>query len=201
MVNTFTTVVGSIPALATGWVQLLCQNACHARTANDALASVDEGNDEAVLLIVDSIAELERVTDLRRRGFDGPLVVLLPRTQVDTDIIWIKAGADGVATWKSSPQEVIGMLECAKYGRVSLARQAVLDVVTSAILRRPELTATEHTLLVGLVTGVPITALADRIKYSERETYRRLRALYQKLGVRNRSEAIAIASRTGIVDF
>ncbi|MEA2589098.1 MAG: hypothetical protein QOH66_2025, partial [Actinomycetota bacterium] len=42
--------------------------------------------------------------------------------------------------------------------------------------------------------------LAEKVGYSERALYRLLHALYGRLGVSNRTEAILQASRRGLLD-
>ena len=52
----------------------------------------------------------------------------------------------------------------------------------------------------ALAAGATVHQLAERIGYSEREMYRLLRAVYDRLGVPNRTQALVWATRQGILD-
>ena len=62
------------------------------------------------------------------------------------------------------------------------------------------LSRVEADWLRALGRGTTVTALAGRSSYSEREVYRRLGALYRKLGARNRAEALVAAARFGLLE-
>ena len=62
------------------------------------------------------------------------------------------------------------------------------------------ITGDEAEWLRALADGATVAALAERIGYSERETFRMLGELYAKVGVRNRTEAIIWATRHGVLD-
>jgi DNA-binding NarL/FixJ family response regulator len=51
----------------------------------------------------------------------------------------------------------------------------------------------------ALARGMTVNQLAESISYSEREVYRLLRALYDRLGVGNRTAALIWAAQRGIV--
>lgn len=57
------------------------------------------------------------------------------------------------------------------------------------------LSDTDRLLLAALVEGRTVTWLAARLACSERTVYRRLRALYRRLGARHRAEALVRAAR------
>jgi DNA-binding CsgD family transcriptional regulator len=50
-----------------------------------------------------------------------------------------------------------------------------------------------------LASGITTVKLATSIGYSEREMYRKLNALYKKMGVSNRAEALVLAARSGLI--
>jgi DNA-binding NarL/FixJ family response regulator len=45
-----------------------------------------------------------------------------------------------------------------------------------------------------------IQELARQVGFSERETYRRLRQIYSAMGVRGRTEALILASASGLLE-
>ena len=102
----------------------------------------------------------------------------------------------------SDPVAVIGeALRAAVAGLVALPRQIALAMSD----RVPEgstydwISREQGDWLVALAEGVTVGELADRIGWSERETFRMLGNLYRHLGVRNRTEAIIWATRHGLV--
>ena len=58
----------------------------------------------------------------------------------------------------------------------------------------------ELALMRGLADGVTVQQLAKRFGYCEREIHRILHEIYQRMGVENRSAAIARAARWGLLD-
>lgn len=130
-----------------------------------------------------------------------PVVAMFPRLDLDTAAAVVRSGASGVLA-ESDPVAVIGeTLRAAITGLVALPRQIALAMSD----RVPEgstyewITREQGDWLLALAEGVTVGELADRIGWSERETFRMLGDLYRNLGVRNRTEAIIWAARHGLV--
>jgi DNA-binding NarL/FixJ family response regulator len=64
---------------------------------------------------------------------------------------------------------------------------------------RPVITAQEASWLRALVDGVTVASLARTVGYSQREMYRVLGTLYERLGASNRTEALLRADRWGLL--
>jgi DNA-binding NarL/FixJ family response regulator len=62
------------------------------------------------------------------------------------------------------------------------------------------LTSAQQTWLRRLASGMTIQELARQVGFSERETYRRLRQIYSAMGVRGRTEALILASASGLLE-
>jgi DNA-binding NarL/FixJ family response regulator len=81
---------------------------------------------------------------------------------------------------------------------VSMARRLVDRSVRQS---KPQtLTSVQQTWLRLLASGMTIQELARQVGFSERETYRRLRQIYSAMGVRGRTEALILASASGLLE-
>jgi len=130
-----------------------------------------------------------------------PVVAMLPLLDLAAAARAIRAGASGVID-ESDPVEVIGeVLAAARSDRISLPRRMAVGMAD----RVPQgsvddwITAEQAAWLTALAEGVTVSDLAERIGWSERETFRMLGDLYRRLGARNRTEAIIWATRHGLL--
>ena len=111
----------------------------------------------------------------------------------------LRAGVTAVITSADLPDDVVTVLHCAARGRTVLAREVVQALCRPASLPPPPLTPEERQWLNGLAGGGTVAGLARRCGYSEREMYRRLSTVYQRLGARTRTEALLLAERYGLL--
>lgn len=111
-------------------------------------------------------------------------------------------GAAGVVPLDTTSLITATVVEAASHGEVLLPSQAVKGMALLAQRTKPptDLHPAEADLLRAIASGTTIMELARRQFFSERTVRRHLQSLYLKLGVRNRAEAIALASRTGLLD-
>ena len=112
----------------------------------------------------------------------------------------LRAGATGAF---SADAELDGVLRVV---RSAAAGQTLLPLrVARALSRRragspPELQRHERQYLRRLADGGTVAGLARSAGYSEREMYRLLSAVYARLGATNRTEALLLAERWGLLD-
>lgn len=150
-------------------------------------------DDETLDMLVDFTSEYPLI----------PVVAVLPRFELSSFATVVRAGARG-AVDDADSMETFGEVFSAAIGdRVSIP----LSVARAMAQRIPppqEIGATvdesEAGWLRALANGETVAGLASQIGYSERETYRILGELYQRLGVTNRTEAIIWATRHGVLD-
>jgi len=62
-----------------------------------------------------------------------------------------------------------------------------------------QITPSERTMLECLASGIALTEIAHRLGTSERQIDMSLQALFVRLGVRTRAEAVASALRRGLL--
>jgi DNA-binding NarL/FixJ family response regulator len=127
-------------------------------------------------------------------------VAILALTHVSSPAIQlaaVTAGASCAVGWSEDPADLLRALDAALAGMAILPSSFVRELSA----REGAWAATEEqlTCLRMLKEGTPVRAIARELHYSERETFRRLRALYQSLGTRERRVALDRAIELGLV--
>ena len=132
-----------------------------------------------------------------------PVVVVTADFDLVTVALAIRSGAGGIVDEADDVEALAAALDAAVGGRVCLPRPLVSSMA-ARIPSTPDpsawLTEEEGEWLRALANGTTVAELAERIGYSERETFRMLGSLYDKIGVRNRTESIIWATRHGLLD-
>ncbi|MFR9753664.1 hypothetical protein ACL02S_21880 [Nocardia sp. 004] len=111
----------------------------------------------------------------------------------------LAAGYHGAVDLGTSPEAVITAVRAALYGQCTLPYDVARRLALGSPTPDDTLDAREAMWLNRLVAGSSVLELAESEALSERAMYRRLAEVYQRLGVASRSEAIAIASRAGML--
>jgi DNA-binding NarL/FixJ family response regulator len=157
----------------------------------------------AVVVSVPDDEVLDSLVDFTSNYPHIPVVAVLPELELSSFATVIRAGARGAVDDADSIVVLKEVLSAAIEARVSIP----LPVARAMAQRIPppqEIGATvdesEADWLRALAGGETVAGLAGSIGYSERETYRMLGNLYQRLGVTNRTEAIIWATRHGVLD-
>ncbi len=92
------------------------------------------------------------------------------------------------------------MIEAGLLDRVTLPIEEVRLLVGRIPVVACPLSGTDRKLLQGLAAGDTVAEVAAQVGYSERETFRRLKQLYTRMGVNGRGPAIVRAVQWGVVD-
>jgi DNA-binding NarL/FixJ family response regulator len=130
------------------------------------------------------------------------LVALLVDPMPDAYAEALRSGAVAAVAWEAPPEDIVKVLAAALAGD-TLIPAGVAQALAAKLpaLEDPDwITHEELTWLNILADGGTVHDLAGRVGYSERALYRLLHALYGRLGVSNRTEAILQASRRGLLD-
>lgn len=130
-----------------------------------------------------------------------PVVTLLPSPTPAAYSAVLRHGAAGAAPWDAAPEEIVRVLRGSAEGLavlpVEIVRTLAQNDCSSAA---PDwVTPSIVACLRSMAEGVTVGAMARLTECSERAMYRRLQYLYLRMGVSNRSEAIAQASRWGLI--
>ncbi len=133
---------------------------------------------------------------------DRVVVAILPELSIDDYVEAFALGADGAVYIDTPSQTTADVAVAALQREVLLPRQLVWNLALLAKRIQPpsDLTDSEIELLRAVARGRTIVDLARERFFSERTLRRQLQGLYLKLGVLNRAEAIAAATRMGLIE-
>jgi two-component system, NarL family, nitrate/nitrite response regulator NarL len=175
----------------------------------------------------DGDSALERLRSLRPDvavlgpslpGLDGRRILGLVRMEeIPTRLLFVGAdfddkttyelvgeGAAGVLTKTTSPEQLRDAIVAAAAGREFLSGETVAAVMREIRLRnhddRPILSAREREVLRRIASGESSTAMARAMHLGLSTIKTHCRHLYDKLGVSDRAEAVAVAFRRGLID-
>lgn len=110
------------------------------------------------------------------------------------------AGATGAFPANAELDRVVRTVRAAALGDTLMPRQIARALGRPQVGTPPHLEPQQRTYLRLLASGVTVAMLARRSGYSEREMYRLLSGIYGRLGAHNRTEALLVAERWGLLD-
>jgi DNA-binding NarL/FixJ family response regulator len=178
----------------------------HARTAREAEDAITRRTPGLVLMDLglpdgDGVTVIERA---RAAGFDKPIVVLTGATRDDQVLRAIRAGADGYLFKEDIDHGLVpGLREVARGGAplsAGAARAALLALrQRSQPAVVPSLTKREQQVLLALSLGGGYAEVARDLGVEINTVRTHVRALYQKLGVENRAEAVNLGWSHGLL--
>lgn len=159
---------------------------------------------DGVLVMEASRSEdLDRIADLTARR-PVRVVALVEQASAAAALAAVNAGALGVISADWSTDAVRMAVAAVAAGLTLVSTDVFLSLATG---RGPSgddpptgMTDVEIVCLRALARGDKVREIAELVGYSEREVYRRLRRLYQRLGVTGRTEAVLRASRMGLLE-
>ncbi len=157
---------------------------------------------------LDGIAATRRIKEL-----NGNIEVLILSAYEDDETVFqaIQAGASGYVLKDITPTNLVRAIRSVRAGmstvhpgitRRLLERISHMSRVRnagSAPIHSNGLTDREVEILVGIARGASSRELAAQLFVSESTVKSHLRAIYRKIGVRDRSQAVAYAIRKGFV--
>ena len=158
--------------------------------------------DQAMLIGIRVDADIELLGELISDNPSIAVVALLDPLSPERFCSCLEAGACGCVSLDWSGERILMALEAGLNGLallpVSMARVLVGRNVRQS---KPQtLTSVQQIWLRRLASGMTIQELARQVGFSERETYRRLRQIYSAMGVRGRTEALILASSSGLLE-
>lgn len=172
-------------------------------TGEKAVERVGGGGIDVVLMDVNlgpAMNGIEATRQIKQAYPDTRVLVLTMFTDPATVAEAVKAGADGYLSKGASKESVIQAIQDVSEGR------AVLDPnVTEGIFGRisgkdvQALSDRELTVLQELSHGKSTREVAGHIHVSEETVKTYLKQIFRKLGVHDRTEAVAEAFRRGLV--
>jgi len=161
---------------------------------------VAEHNPDIVVLDVimpglDGLTCLDRI---RRRAPEVKVVILSASDDPTIADAALRGGANAFALKQIDPRDLGGVLRQALTGQVAQTFGRSLTPVTA-----PEsdagLTRRELDVLEALANGLSNSEIASRLFLAEQTVKYHLSNIYKKLGAKNRTEAVRMAVRQGLV--
>ena len=130
----------------------------------------------------------------------APPVLILTTYDTDADILAaVEAGASGYMLKDAPPEQIRQAVLAAAAGQTALAPKIAALLMNRISNPAPALTPREVQLLGLLATGLSNRAIAKQIFISEATVKTHLVHIYGKLGVDNRTAAIAAATQRRII--
>ena len=112
----------------------------------------------------------------------------------------LKAGAVGYLTKDASIAEVVEAVNLAANGDRALSpKLAALMLTEARSAQEPLLSAREEEVLQLVADGLGTTEIAQRLFISQKTVKNHLASIYEKLDARDRTQAVLMAVRMGIV--
>jgi DNA-binding NarL/FixJ family response regulator len=143
--------------------------------------------------------DARRLALTRARGTDAVAVALLGEDSPTAYREVLETGVESAVARDASLDRILEVV------RAALDRTTVLPTHVARTLARGEeeddaIEGGQAEWLRALARGTTVDELAESVGYSERAMYRQLRQLYERLGARNRTEALLQALRRGLID-
>lgn len=156
----------------------------------DPLAWLDAGLDRLLLL---------GGFDFWEQGVvEGPVIAVVESMDPIEVAHRIRAGAIGVISYDVSDPALVAAVQLASVGQTVVPLSWLQELASHwADTAGPEIDSSDMDLPRRIAEGATVVQLAHEIHFSERAVHSRLAALYRRLAVSNRSQAIALASRRG----
>jgi DNA-binding CsgD family transcriptional regulator len=188
-------VIAGSPALRAGIAALLAEDAGMA-----PLVSIDSGGSAPSVIVLDTHAAGPTPADARAAWPETPLVLLGSgpagdAPDGDLPVAWLGADADA-AMLSAAVRAVAAGLTVLDPERGRLPRLHLADQAND--IAEP-LTAREREVLVLVADGLPNKAIARALGISEHTAKFHVGSLLGKLGAASRAEAVAVATRRGIL--
>lgn len=177
-----------------------------APSGHEALEMVATVQPDLVLMDVnmDGLRGAEVTRRLIRQHPDMPVVAWTSSTDSEDLIEMIQAGCVGYTLKDLGPSELNKALQLAMAGETPIPRQLVADVIKKV---RPastppggvQLTKRETEVLSLMASGHLGKEIAKALAISVKSVEAHMTAIYQKLGAKNRSQAVALALEWGLI--
>jgi len=133
-------------------------------------------------------------------GTPAPPVLILTTYDTDADILAaVEAGASGYMLKDAPPEQIRQAVLSAAAGQTALAPEVAARLMGRIRNPSPVLSGREVQLLELLATGMSNRAMAKQLFISEATVKTHLVHIYSKLGVDNRTAAIAEATKRRII--
>lgn len=178
-------------------------------TAEAAIAAAEAGGIDVILMDLrfgPGVQGIKRTSGadataaIRRRMDNPPEVLVVTNYDTDADILGaIEAGALGYMLKDAPPEELLAAVRSAAEGDTALSPTVANRLMSRVRAPRNSLTPRELEVLKLVAGGSSNRDIGRRLLLSEATVKSHLVHIYDKLGVRSRTSAVAIAREQGVL--
>ena len=141
---------------------------------------------------------LQVLAELARGGISGPRVIVMTTYESEDDIHRsLKTGAKGYLVKDIAPQQIRAAVRRVAAGESFLSGNIAAKLAES--IARPELSKRERQVLKDLAYGRSNKEIAQSLYISEHTAKAHVRSIMTKLNADSRTEAMAIATKRGLI--
>lgn len=174
------------------------------RDRSDLLTAVERGMVDVVVLSVTAVptTELDLVSRVRSLRPHTRVVTMVGARQEQYLAALVRAGATGHISEAADASELVDAIRASAHGETSISRDLavqLLDGYAHPRHREVDLTARERSVLNGIIEGDSNREIALRLGLAEKTVKNHVTSIFDKLGVRDRTQAAVYALQAGLV--
>ena len=169
-------------------------------TASDALPLIAAHQPDIVLLDYDLGEEQgsAALDEIRRHGYKGRVLMVTAGMSDAATVRVLESGSEGIFLKHSSPAQLVEAIRRMVAGEPWLDPRAMRSLISGATRKSEEqrsqtLTARERFVLQGVFEGLTNKEIAAQLQVSEGSVKAVMQQLFDKTGVRTRSQLVRIA--------
>jgi len=138
------------------------------------------------------------ISSARQSGFSGKIVLVTAGMDARDSSIGLSLGASGIILKHSSPDILVNAIRLIAKGETWVDQKVILQMADRFLQNEPQnlpkaLTEREDQVLQGVFEGLTNKEIAVKIGVSESSVKATLQQLFDKTGVRTRSQLVRIA--------
>jgi DNA-binding NarL/FixJ family response regulator len=172
--------------------------------SEEALATLSGSGIDVVLLDCDDGTEAGNtfMSAARRDGFQGRFLVITSAADLANSAVAIKLGASGVFLKSEAPDRLVQAITLVANGAAWLDQKTLRVLADQSVERfvrldgresRDLLTAREQKVLLGILGGLTNKKIGENLGLSEGSVKTSVQQLFQRAGVRRRSQLVRAA--------
>jgi len=178
-------------------------------TVTEALDALSRLEVDVVLLDYDLGEEsgFRLLTELHRRGAESSVLIVTAGLSDEATLRVMEAGAAGIFLKHNAPDQLVAAIQQVAHGEIWLGSAALQSLLAGRRNRsdvsertRP-LTPRQAQVLRGILNGLANKEIAWKLNMSETSVKAAIQELFQKAGVRTRSQLVRIAIEQHSTDW
>jgi DNA-binding NarL/FixJ family response regulator len=193
-------VVDPLPMYRQGVVTVLSGAGHVVQEPDDPVAWAGQTGGRLLLLTLDAVAGWDLLPLLEHVAPRCLVIALVADASVASAVRAVRSGVRSVVAREAEAATLIRTVEATAAGQAVLPAQvmsALLAGVSPGMAGQNPLTAEQQRWLRQLADGMTVARISQQAGYSERAMFRLLQAVYARLGVRTRIEAVVHAQEQG----